>query len=164
MRKLSFLFIFFILVSCTSNTILEEPKDLIPRDTMHLLIQDMLIANSAKHVKTINNQKKINYMPFIYDKYNIDSGRFQKSNFYYLSKIDLYEEMISNVVDDLAKRKEVYTKLSDRLDSIRMDSIKKSKIVLDKPDSLKIRKKRYVNPNRHVLKSKKETKPKKETN
>ena len=144
MKKLSYIFVISLLVSCTSNTILKEPKDLIPRDTMNLLIQDMVIALSAKHVKTINNQKKINYMPFIYDKYKIDSSRFQKSNFYYLSKIDLYEEMLNNVVDNLAKRKDVYTKLSDRLDSIRKDSIKRSKIVLEKPDTSKLRKRKNL--------------------
>ena len=153
MKKLSYIFVISLLVSCTSNTILKEPKDLIPRDTMNLLIQDMVIALSAKHVKTINNQKKINYMPFIYDKYKIDSGRFQKSNFYYLSKIDLYEEMISDVVDDLAKKKDVYTKLSDRLDSIRMDSIKKSKIVLEKPDTLNVRKKTNLNSKKESKKN-----------
>ena len=144
MKKLSYIFVISLLVSCTSNTILKEPKDLIPRDTMNLLIQDMVIALSAKHVKTINNQKKINYMPFIDDKYKIDSSRFQKSNFYYLSKIDLYEEMLNNVVDNLAKRKDVYTKLSDRLDSIRKDSIKRSKIVLEKPDTSKLRKRKNL--------------------
>ena len=81
MKKLSFLLLFIFLISCTSNTIFEKPKDLIPRDTMSLLIQDMMIASSAKFVKNKNKEKKINYMSFVYDKYKIDSLRFHNSNF-----------------------------------------------------------------------------------
>ena len=44
MKKLSYLLVFIFLVSCTSNTIFKEPKDLIPKDTMSLLLQDMMIA------------------------------------------------------------------------------------------------------------------------
>jgi len=126
MKKISYLFIFYFLVSCTSNTIFEKPKDLIPRDTMSLLIQEMTIASSAKYVKNINKEKKINYMTFVYDKYKIDSLRFQNSNFYYTSKIDVYEEIIKDAKDQLEKKKKFYVKLSKQLDSIRRDSIKKS--------------------------------------
>lgn len=126
MKKISYLFIFYFLVSCTSNTIFEKPKDLIPRDTMSLLIQEMTIASSAKYVKNINKEKKINYMTFVYDKYKIDSLRFQNSNFYYTSKIDVYEEIIKDAKDQLEKKKKFYVELSKQLDSIRRDSIKKS--------------------------------------
>ena len=57
MKKISSIFLFIFLVSCTSNTIFKEPKDLIPKDTMSLLIQEMMIASSAKNVKNINLEK-----------------------------------------------------------------------------------------------------------
>lgn len=131
MKKLSSLFIFIFLVSCTSNTIFKKPEDLIPKDTMSLLMQDMMIASSAKFVKNKKLQKKINYMAFVYDKYKIDSIRFQKSNFYYTSKIDLYEEIIADVKKELEVKKEFYTKRKSTLDSIKKDAIKKSKIKVD---------------------------------
>jgi hypothetical protein len=139
MKKLSFLLLFIFLGSCTSNTIFEKPKDLIPRDTMSLLMQDMMIASSSKFVKNINKQTKINYMGFVYDKYQIDSARFQRSNYYYTSKIDLYEEIITDAKAQLEKKKEFYSKISTRQDSIRKDSIQKIKIkekldTLDRPD------------------------------
>jgi hypothetical protein len=56
MKKISCLFIFIIFISCTSNTIFEEPKDLIPRDTMSLLLQEMMIAASAKFINNKNGQ------------------------------------------------------------------------------------------------------------
>lgn len=142
MKQISYLLLFIFLVSCTSNTIFKEPKDLIPRDSMTLLLQDMMIASSSKFVKNINNQKKINYMSFVYDKYKIDSTRFQNSNYYYISKIDLYEEILNDVDTQLKKEKEFYTKKSEARDSIKQDSLKKIKMkkrkrkkldTLDKP-------------------------------
>ena len=67
-------------------------------------------------------------MAFVYDKYKIDSIRFQKSNFYYTSKIDLYEEIITDAKKELEVKKEFYKKRKSTLDSIKKDAIKKSKI------------------------------------
>ncbi|WP_165731575.1 DUF4296 domain-containing protein [Polaribacter sp. 20A6] len=137
MKNLSYFLVSIFLVSCTSNTIFKEPKDLIPRDTMTLLLGDMMIASSAKFVKNKNEQKKVNYMAFIYDKYKIDSLRFQNSNLFYTSKIDLYEEMITDVKKDLQEKKDFYNKMSSRKDSIRRDSIKKVGKKLKELDSIK---------------------------
>ncbi|MDG1038668.1 MAG: DUF4296 domain-containing protein [Polaribacter sp.] len=124
MKKISLLLIF--LSSCTSNTIFKKPEDIIPKDTMSLLIQDMMIASSAKFIKNTNKQKKINYMSFVYDKYKIDSVRFQNSNFYYISKIDLYEEIITDAKVKLENKKKFFTKLKATQDSI--NKLKRKKI------------------------------------
>ena len=137
MKNLSYFLVSIFLVSCTSNTIFKEPKDLIPRDTMTLLLGDMMIASSAKFVPNKNQQNKVNYMAFIYDKYKIDSLRFQNSNLYYTSKIDLYEEMITDVKKNLEEKKDFYNKMSSRKDSIRRDSIKKVGKKLKELDSIK---------------------------
>lgn len=138
MKKLHTLFIVVFFISCTSNTIFKKPKDLITRDTMCLLMQDMLIASSSKFVKNKNKQKRINYMAFVYEKYKIDSARFQKSNFYYTSKIDLYEEIINDAKMQLEEKKEFYSKMKTERDSIKKDSIKnaKTKRVLKNKDTI----------------------------
>ena len=127
MKKISYAFLFVLLSSCTSNTIFEKPKDLIPKDSMSLLIQEMMIAYSAKNVKNIHLEKKINYMPFVYDKFKIDSVRFQNSNLYYVTKIDLYQEIFKDVKEKLEKRKEELAILKKQMDSIRKDSMKSLK-------------------------------------
>jgi len=127
MKKTGSIFLLIFLSSCTSNTIFKEPKDLIPKDTMSLLIQEMMIAYSAKSIKNINLEKKINYMPFVYDKYKIDSVRFQNSNFYYVTKIDLYQEIFTDVIAKLEKQKEELATIKNMKDSIRKDSMKKVK-------------------------------------
>jgi len=148
MKKISYLFIFICFLSCTSNTIFEKPKDLIPRDTMSLLLQEMMIASSAKFIENKKQQKNINYMPFVYDKFKIDSTRFGISNYYYMSKIDMYQEILENAKNSLESRSDVFNKIRTKIDSIRkdsMDCVKSNQRNLDsikslgKVDSLEIR-------------------------
>ena len=72
---------------------------------MVILIQQMLIASSSKNVKTINLQRKIDYFPFVYDRFKIDSTRFQKSSFYYISKIEAYDEILAGSKKRVGNRK-----------------------------------------------------------
>jgi hypothetical protein len=128
MKRLILLFSAFLFLSnCTSNTIYKKPTDLIPKDTMVILIQEMLIASASKNVKTINLQRKIDYFPIVYDRFKIDSTRFQKSSFYYISKIDTYTEILAQVKKGLEIEKEKYTVLKKRKDSINRDSLSKLK-------------------------------------
>lgn len=136
MKKLSYLLIFMFLVSCTSNTIFEKPEDLIPKDTMSLLVQEMMIASSAKFIKNKNLERKINYMPLVYDLFKIDSIRFQKSNLYYISKIDVYQEVFQNAKISLQKRKSIFDEIKKIKDSLRRDSTRNLKRNTISTDSL----------------------------
>lgn len=125
-----------MLCSCTSNTIFEKPKDLIPKDTMSLLVQEMMVASSATFIKNKDMERNINYMPLVYDKFKIDSVRFQTSNLYYMSKIDEYKLIFEEAKNSLKQQKEYYDKIKSRKDSIRQDSIKRTKDLKKKKDSL----------------------------
>ena len=138
MKKNSYILLFILLVSCTSNTIFEKPKDLIPKDTMSLLLQEMIISTSAKFIKNKNNQKNINYMPFVYERFKIDSTRFESSNYYYMSTIDLYQEILENTKANINAQQEILKKAKKQLDSIKKDSIQLTLSRLKKGDSLKI--------------------------
>ena len=94
-KVIIFLSLFF--VNCTSNTILEKPKDLIPKEQMVDLITDLYIASKAKAIKNENLERKINYSTLIFEKYQIDSSRYKESNLYYTSKIDEYNEILNEV-------------------------------------------------------------------
>ena len=138
MKKNSYLFLFILLVSCTSNTIFEKPEDLIPKDTMSLLLQEMVISTSAKFLKNKNNQKNINYMPFVYERFKIDSTRFESSNYYYMSTIDLYQKILEKVEASINTQRDALKKVKKQLDSIKKDSIQLTLSKLKKGDSLKI--------------------------
>lgn len=123
MKKISFILLLGFLVSCTSNTILEPPKDLIPKDTMSLLIQEMMVASSSEFIKNKNLQNHLNYMPFVYDRFKIDSSRFQRSNLYYISRIDDYIKVFEDAKKSLDDSLSYYKEIKRKRDSIRRDSL-----------------------------------------
>lgn len=119
------------IVSCTSNTIFKEPKDLISKDSMVLLLTDLYLATSAKVYDNKFGDRKIDYTFLVYEKYGIDSSRFKKSNYYYTTKIDEYEKIYKDVESKLKNLNTNYKKIKKVNDSIRKDSISNSRILKD---------------------------------
>ena len=129
MRILIVIWILALATSCTSRTIYKKPDDLISKKVMIDLWTDIYIANSAKSVKNQRLERKINYMPFIYQKYKIDSARFMRSNVYYTSKIETYEEMFREVEQNLIAIRDSYDPemkgIDPNLPIWKRDSLKK---------------------------------------
>ncbi|MFV0248013.1 MAG: DUF4296 domain-containing protein [Tenacibaculum sp.] len=118
MNKIVHSLLLFFLVACTSNTIYKKPKDLIPKDTMAALLTDMYLATSAKGIKNKFLNQESNYMFLVYQKYKIDSLRFNNSSMYYTSRADEYSEILNKVktcIDSLQKK---YQKLQHIQDSL----------------------------------------------
>lgn len=124
----SFLWGLFFLVSCTSNTIYKKPKNLIPKDTMVSLLTDMYLASSAKHTKNKMLEKEVNYMILVYEKYGIDSLRFEVSNTYYTSKLEEYNDMLKEVKQRIKVQNTAFDKEIRKKDSIKRV---KNKVKLD---------------------------------
>ncbi len=120
-------FSLLFLVSCVDRNQPKKPKDLIPKDTMTSLLVDMLLANTSRNSKNRNSGKKVNYMPFVFEKYQIDSLRFQSSNLYYTAFISEQENIYKEVKKRLEVLQKKYTKIRDVKDSIRKDSMLKQK-------------------------------------
>ncbi len=137
MKNIYYFFCAIFLFSCTSNTILEKPKDLIPKDSMSLLIEEMMIASSSKFIKNKFQETEINYMGLLYERFKIDSVRFQTSNLYYMSKIDDYQKILEKATQSLEAKKALFAKQKTRLDSIRKDSVKKSQTNVKLLDTVK---------------------------
>lgn len=120
MKSLRFILpILICCLSCTGNTIYKKPEGLISRDSMIMLLADMHIATAAKYTKNSFEEKNVNYMSFIYEKYKIDSTRFEISNTYYTSKIDEYDELLNDVKKDLKSKGKIIQKELNKIDSIR---------------------------------------------
>ncbi len=132
MRHIFYITVFIIFFSCESKTKFKEPEDLISREQMIDLLIDLHIGVAAKNVKNKNLERDINYMVFVFEKYKIDSIRFQKSNIYYMSNIEEYEEMFEEVeaklkilhdqydlnkdtLNDIGKRIEEYERMSEKI-------------------------------------------------
>ncbi len=120
----------FFMMSCTSNTILKEPDNLIPKEKMVDLLTDMYIANAAFSVKNKNLNRKIDYIPLVYEKHQIDSLRFHTSNLYYMSRIDDYELIYKEVevrLKEMSKEAEATKMLEDSLNLKKKELKKKLK-------------------------------------
>ena len=94
------------LINCTSNTIIKKPDNLMSKDEMANILTDMFLASGGKNIKNIQLKRKVNYFPLVYEKYHIDSTQFKESNFYYVSRIDDYQEILKKVEKKLKNLKE----------------------------------------------------------
>ena len=141
MKKTGCIILFLFLVSCTSNTIYERPKNLIPKDTMVAFLTDMYLASSAKNVKNRFLEKEANYVFLVYEKYKIDTARFTKSNIYYTSKGNEYSGILKRVkknIDSLTVFCRKAKKLKDSLNLISQTKLKKEKTVKENSEVLKV--------------------------
>ncbi|WP_196887154.1 DUF4296 domain-containing protein [Aureivirga sp. CE67] len=122
----------FVFSSCKeSNTIFKEPENLIPKEKLIDLMVDMQIAQGAYSVKNKNQQKKIDYMPFVYEKYKIDSAQFSESIKYYITTVDEYSEIMYTAQKRLEDMREKVDK--ERLFQLKS---KESKNLIQKKDSI----------------------------
>ena len=62
-------------------------------------------------------------MFLVYDQFKIDSVRFQTSNLYYMTKIDVYQEIFRDAKVNLEKQKKIYEKINNKRDSLKSDSL-----------------------------------------
>jgi len=115
------------LINCTSNTIIKKPDNLVSKDEMANILTDMFLASGGENIKNIQLQRKVNYFPLVYEKYQIDSTRFKESNFYYVSRIDDYQKILVKVDEKLKalkKRNQEEISVQDSIKKIKRDSIK----------------------------------------
>ena len=117
MKRLGYMFLLFFITSCTSKTIYKKPENLIEKEKMIQIWTDIYIARGARTIKTKDLRKNINYLPLVFEKYDIDSARLSESNLYYTSKIDDYQKMFEEVQRRLVEQKDIYQPQSE-LDSI----------------------------------------------
>ncbi len=121
-KFLTILLVGVFLVNCTSNTIIEKPKNLIPKEQMVDLLTDLLLANGSGNIKNTQLKRNVNYYPLVFEKYNIDTTQFKESNYYYASKVDEYDEIIRKVeerLEALSKQFEDERKLKDSLTNFK---------------------------------------------
>ena len=131
-NRITSLILIILFASCKSNTIYDEPLDLIPKDSMMMLLKDLYLATAAKNIKNARQQKKVSYITLIYNKYNIDSLRFNSSNLYYTSKIDVYEPMLNEITAMLEKELEIFIETKKLKDSLYNDSLLNNSIKIKK--------------------------------
>lgn len=132
-----------LFTSCESSELNIAPKDLIPEDTMVLMLTDIHLVEGAKVGRKIMGDTVLMdvYYRKIFDKYQIDKVKFEESFRFYSNdpkKMDgLYASVIDNLnqlqknAPDWRKQDELKKSLNDstnkitRADSLSLDSIKR---------------------------------------
>lgn len=131
-NNILYFFLFLTLVSCQDLKKTEKPDDLIPEEKMIEVLTELSLVNAARNY---NKQKLestgVKPEEYIYEKFDIDSLQFERSNGYYTEKYDQYER----IYDSVKVRLQI---IKTRLDSIRDIEIKmEDSIKLARKDSLK---------------------------
>ncbi|RBP34958.1 uncharacterized protein DUF4296 [Oceanihabitans sediminis] len=109
MKKLLYQFSILLIVSCSTVDKPKKPDNLLSKDKMVDIIIEMSMLNSAKGVnKKLLEQKGIDLQKYIYNKHQIDSVQFAKSNEYYAFNMDDYQDIYAKVKDSLEVLKEKF--------------------------------------------------------
>jgi len=107
MKKLVALFSLLAVIACQDVDRPEPPEDLIALDKMADIMTDVYLGNAAKSVNNkILRQSGVKLDSFIYKKYDIDSMQFVRSNAYYTSNLNAYNQLFQSVEDKLIALKE----------------------------------------------------------
>ena len=137
MNKIVYIIVLLLFISCESKTKYKQPENLISREQMIDLLTDIHIAVGTKGIAEMGNEREIDFMSLVYDKYNIDSTRFAESNFYYYSNIEEYELMFKEVEMRLLEIQKEYGKREDTLDMDSYEIYKSKQRRIGKDDIVK---------------------------
>jgi hypothetical protein len=125
-----------VVFSCAEK-LLDKPKNLIEKDKMILILNDLAIVNAAKvtNVQILINHE-INPTEYIFEKYSIDSLQFVESDRYYASIPEEHEEIYLAVEANLEAEKTRFDNIKKRKDSLKAAAKKANNKGLITNDSL----------------------------
>lgn len=134
---IKFIVLIFVVVlvisSCGKEIKPQKPKNLIPEKDFTEILFDMFVINSAKGVnKKLMEENGLKPEAYIFEKYQIDSLQFAKSNEYYAFDSKNYTDILNRVKQNVENQKKIFEKQLEeeeadnkrRLDSIRALNIK----------------------------------------
>ncbi|MDB4292096.1 DUF4296 domain-containing protein [Maribacter sp.] len=130
-----------LLVSC-GEELIPKPDNLIPKDKMVDIIQEMAVINIARSTYTeILRDNEIDPTGFVLKKYNVDSLQFVESDRYYVSKPGEYEDIYEIVEKRLEAKGKAISETKRIKDSLslknRLEAAQEKAKKLDKAsDSL----------------------------
>ena len=104
-------FVIIYLFSC-SNKSAKKPDNLIPLKTMEQVIYDVYMLNAIKisNKKLLQNED-VSFEKEIFEKYNIDSLQFAKSNDFYAADFETYKALIERIKKRMDSNKKALEQL-----------------------------------------------------
>lgn len=114
---------------------MEKPDNLISKEKMIEILNDLAIVNAAKATNVaILSKYDIEPTNYIFEKYNIDSLQFVESDRYYASIPEVHEEIYIAVEAKLEVEKErikLVKKTKDSLTALKKKELRKKKRTKD---------------------------------
>ena len=116
---------------------MDKPANLIPKEKMVLILNDLAIVNAAKVTNAqILRKHDIEPTTYIFTKYGVDSIQFVESDRYYASIPEEHEEIYTAVEAKLEAEKERITQAKKIKDSLKAAEAKATPKGLIPKDSL----------------------------
>ena len=114
MRNTLYLFLTTVLLSCSDGIKgFKQPEDLIPRDTMVMLLKDLTLIEAHVQNKYNSVDKYRETMLLsgneILKNYNISRDRLDRSMDYYGSRQEILAGIYSEILDSLNREATVYS-------------------------------------------------------
>ena len=108
-----------VLLSSCSTRMMEPPEDLIEESVFSDILYDVAVLKAVHSTSpaTLESQG-ILIMPYIYEKYDVDSLQLINSNKYYSTQGDRYFKLFESIETRLAEKSEV-------IDSLRASAASK---------------------------------------
>jgi len=131
-KKFYFLFsIMGVFAACQDIEKTEMPENLIPEDKMVDIITEISLLQSARNFsRRIFENTGIKGKEYIFEKYDIDSVQFKRSNDYYADNYEIYQRIYDSV-------KQGFERIKVKLDTLqRQEQRIKDSIAEAKRDSL----------------------------
>ena len=106
MKKGIILFAIFWIAGC-GEKLMEAPADLIPPETMSRILYDVAILDAIDNsYPEALERNDLAIMPFVYEKYGIDSLQFASSDHYYATRPDIYERIYREVEERIGRERD----------------------------------------------------------
>jgi Domain of unknown function (DUF4296) len=111
MRKIGIVFILSVLISCSKKEV-EVPDDVIPRDSMIVILSEIHLAEATIQVLNVDLNDSTKIASFglyrhIFSKHNITQELFKKSFDFYRTEPTyfhaMYDEVLTRLSEDQAK-------------------------------------------------------------
>ncbi len=136
MKKYWLLFILFALFACQNK---QEPKDILDRTTYKNIMKDLILAQKTKEVIKTKDTAFPDPIALVYKTYGIDSMELKKSTDYYAKNPKFFEEIYTEILEELQHKKDSLSKIIDSLHN--PGKIRRKRIPKKPKDSFLIKKK-----------------------
>lgn len=128
MKSIRIAILVVLFLAACGEKLIEKPEDLIPKDKMVLILQEMALINAAKGVNLgILKDNGVEPTTYVFEKFGIDSAQFVISDRYYASLPAEYEAIYTEVEASLEAKRIALEQEKKITDSLKLLESKQNK-------------------------------------